>query len=96
MPEIRLIAYATGLLMAIVLAGQLLRIKHTLARLLAVAMVAWALNCITLLILLSLMLAGGDVPVWRDLLTTTNALLLAVMPAMLYAWFLKVNGRADG
>lgn len=95
MPELRMVCYTIGLIMAVVLTGQLLRIRHMLARLLAVAMAAWAINCITLFILLYLLIAGEPIPAWRDLLTTINALLLAAVPLALYAWFLKVNGQGN-
>ena len=81
--------------MSMVLAGQLLRVRHMLARLLAAAMVAWALNCITLAILLYLLMSGQPVPEWRDSLTTLNAMLLAFMPIALYLWFLRANGQDE-
>jgi len=92
----RLFCYALGLMGSLVLAGQLFRIKHPLARLLAVAMIAWALNCITLLLLLYLMVSDLAIPPWRDAVTTVNALLLALIPAVLYVWFLRENGAARG
>lgn len=88
----RIVGYGIGALMALILAGQLLRIKHPLARLMTVAMVAWAVNCVTLLLLLYILTSSGEFPLWRDLVTTINALLLAAVPAALYAWFLKENG----
>ena len=95
MPQLRMICYVIGLLMSLVLAGQLFRIRHMLARLLAVAMLAWTVNCITLSILLYLWMTGEPFPAWRDLLTTINAFLLALVPAVLYVWFLKVNGQGN-
>ena len=93
MEALRMTCYLVGLLMSVVLAGQLLRVRHTLARLLSVAMLAWAVNCITLAILLYLLMAGQPIPEWRDSLTTLNAILLASMPAVLYLWFLRANGQ---
>ena len=95
MPGLRIVCYVVGLIMALVLTGQLLRIRHMLARLLAVAMAAWAVNCVTLLVLIYLLITGEPLPAWRDLLTTINALLLAAIPIALYAWFLKVNGQGN-
>ncbi len=56
---------------------------------------AWALNCITLFVLLYLVVSGEQMPTWRDLLLTINALLLALVPAILYAWFLRANGQGS-
>ena len=95
MPELRLACYVVGLLMSLILSGQLLRIRHSLARLLAVAMGAWTVNCISLFLLLFFAVSGEPSPSWRDMLMTVNALLLAAIPVLLYGWFLKVNGTGD-
>ena len=94
METLRLICYAAGIVGSLVLAGQLFRIRHSLARLMAMVMVAWALNSATLLALLYIIVVHAEFGLWREILTTANALLLAGAPAALYAWFLRENGRA--
>ncbi len=90
----RLICYGAGLLMALVLAGQLYRIRHSLAKLLAGMMLAWALNCLTLFVMLFMKIQGLEgaesvvAPLW-----SVNAAILVAGPLVLYAWFLRANGR---
>ena len=91
----RMAVYIWSVLMAAALVGQLLRIRHQLARLLAVVMIAWAVNAAVLFALLYAHLQIGDFPPWRDMVTLINALLLAIVPTMLYVWFLRVNGQGD-
>ena len=93
METLRLVCYVVGILMAFVMAGQLVRIQHSLARLLAAAMLAWAVNSVTLFLLLFFVQFTGAVPVWRDIITTINAILLATVPVVLYIFFLR--GRHD-
>ena len=96
METLRLGCYVVGIIMAAVMAGQLYRIRNPLARLLAVAMVAWSVNAATLFLLLLFVQMTGATPNWRDIITTINALLLAVVPVVLYLWFWRDrNGRAD-
>ena len=87
--------YVGAVLMAAALVGQLLRIRHQLARLLAVVMIAWAVNAAVLFALLYAHLQIEDCPAWRDWVTLINALLLLVVPMILYAWFLRVNGHGN-
>ena len=97
MEQLRFVCYLIGLLMAFVMASQLLRIRHDLAKLLAGMMFAWVLNCLTLAVMLYLKLGGIDwsavasEPVW-----TVNAVILALTPLVLYVWFLRQNGTLKG
>ena len=89
----RVVCYVGAMLMSVALVGQLLRIRHPLARLLAVAMAAWVVNATMLLSFLAYELANGTYAPWRTVATTINAALLLAVPSILYGWFLRVNGQ---
>lgn len=93
MELLRMICYVGAVLMCVALVGQLLRIRHPLARLLAVAMIAWVVNAAMLLSFLGHEVATGTRAPWRSIATTINAILIVAIPSILYAWFLRVNGQ---
>lgn len=92
---IRMFCYILGIIASAVLAGQLFRIRYPLARLLAVAMGAWLVNCVTLAALLYLSVTGAALPSWRGWLLMINAILLAVMPMIIYFWFARNGNEVD-
>lgn len=94
--SIRMGLYLIGVVAAATLAGQLLRIRYSLARLLSVAMAAWMINCLTLAALLYLAMTGSDRPAWREYVLMLNAILLAGVPLLLYFWFLRDGEQTNG
>jgi len=92
METFRLLSYLVGIVFSIVMAGQLLSIRQRLARLFGAVMIAWAINCASLLVLLYILATGAEAPPWRDALLTLNAVLLAAAPTALYFWFPRAGG----
>jgi len=85
----RLVCYGVAILLAFGLGLVMLRIRHGLARLLAAAMFAWAVNAAMLGVNLYYLQVYGVWPPFRDTLNTANALILAAVPGVIYLWFLK-------
>ena len=87
--------YGLGFIMALVLGGQLFRIRNILAHAFGTVMFAWALNCGVLFAMLFLKLEGVDwfavaaAPAWL-----INATILALVPLAVYLVFIYLNGRA--
>ena len=92
METFRLLLYLAGIVFSMVMAGQLLCIRQRLARLFGAVMIAWAVNCASLLVLLYVLTTGAEAPPWRDGLLTINAALLAAAPTALYLWFPRTGG----
>lgn len=95
MEDIRLFAYAVGLLGAVVMAALLFRLRGSLGRLFALVMAAWAFNCLSFGVMLGVKVWTGETPAsLAGPLWTVNALLLAMIPWILYGWFtVERNGN---
>lgn len=87
----RLVAYGIALMFSLVMAVQMVRLRHPLAYVLAVLMVFWAVNVIILAVLLAMSVAGWPIQD-RTSLVTVNSTLLAVGPVLLFVWFMFQNG----
>ena len=88
----RLICYVAGMLLAMVYAGMLARVRHSLARGQVVAMMGWAFNAGMLLWFLAARISTGDLPPAAEHIKTVNAILIPVIPGILIAFWLRLNG----
>ena len=87
----RLVAYVIALLFSLMMAVQMIRLRHPLAYVLAVLMLFWAVNVVMLGVLLGMDVAGWPIAD-RTPLVTVNSTLLAVGPVLLFVWFMFQNG----
>jgi len=90
---IRAILYVVGILASMTMAGHLLRLRHPLAKLLFVAMLAWAFNCAMLLVGVWALIQWDGFPSWHYYMRTINTLFLAFVPIIMYIGFWRINGR---
>ena len=86
---IRIGLYLLGAIFSLALFAQLIRIRHSLARLLAVDMIGHLVNAGTLLVMLLFVVMLGEAPGWCVWVWTFNALIVAIVPIALFAWFMR-------
>jgi len=96
MNELRLGLYLAGMIAAGTMALRLFSIRNRLAFLFGLVMVGWVVNCGTLGVMLVYTLATGfPLPPWRNALLTVNAVLLGLLPAGLYLFFLYLKPEGE-
>ena len=96
MDPFRLVCYLAGLLGGVGVAAVFFRLRPVLARLLGFTMLAWAFNCFAFGVMLAIKMFAGPTPDWAKQLWTVNALLLAVVPFLLYSQLQDGVRNGDG
>jgi hypothetical protein len=93
----RFVFYGGAFLLALIDAALFLRVRNTLARMLALTWAIWSANALILALNLAELLIRGSLPGWGHWLFTANAFLLLVGPAVMLLWFMWwQNGGRDG
>lgn len=88
-----IVLYAIGALGGVLLAHQMLRMRHSYAKTLFVANAGWVVMSLIWLYSLVHKIVGGGSPSYAPWLFLLNAVILAAAPVIQLVWWARIDGR---